>query len=335
MRNQRGFIQIPLLIAIFIGIVILGGVGYLGVQQYKNNQAEEIEKSKQLQAQQNALEDAKAEIEKLKTASEVTQKKQDTLEKTIKDEAEKPYNTLSNASISASEINSYLSGIVEITCKDSSGAGSLWNIDSDRVVVTNAHVIENPNYSTLHKQFYCTVTVTNPNGDFESMYSIFPLSKWSWNSETDVAVMSLVEKFYPTGQVLLDWMQKPMSQMNYKISTLKKCPAAVEIGSPVVIIGYPASGDQEILGGAGIGSTRIVTNGVISGYDKTVTPPLGPLPYQNYFVSAKIDSGNSGGIALAKTETGLCVLGIPTWLNVGNYDTQGLIQNFQNVMHKN
>ena len=76
-----------------------------------------------------------------------------------------------------------------------------------------------------------------------------------------------------------------------------------------------------------------MSNGIISGYDSIVKDTQ-KLPYSNYFVSAKIDSGNSGGIALSKNEKGLCVLGVPTWLTVGNYETQGLVQNIHNIYYK-
>src|SRR3989344_2697499 len=37
MKNKRaGFIQIPILIAIVVGIFVVGGVGYVEVRQYKN-----------------------------------------------------------------------------------------------------------------------------------------------------------------------------------------------------------------------------------------------------------------------------------------------------------
>src|SRR3989338_2923702 len=78
---------------------------------------------------------------------------------------------------------------------------------------------------------------------------------------------------------------------------------------------------------------RTITNGIISAHDTSVTGIFGDLPYVNYFVSAKIDSGNSGGIAFSKDSRGLCVLGIPTWLTVGNYETQGLIQNIHNAFY--
>ena len=59
------------------------------------------------------------------------------------------------------------------------------------------------------------------------------------------------------------------------------------------------------------------------------------LPDPNYFISNKIDHGNSGGIALSKYNDSLCVLGIPTWLNRGVSDNQGIVQNIKNVMYVN
>ena len=35
MKNQRGFIQIPILIAIIVGVLVVGGAGYVGVKQIK------------------------------------------------------------------------------------------------------------------------------------------------------------------------------------------------------------------------------------------------------------------------------------------------------------
>ncbi|MBU6415530.1 hypothetical protein KGQ34_04820, partial [Patescibacteria group bacterium] len=79
-------------------------------------------------------------------------------------------------------------------------------------------------------------------------------------------------------------------------------------------------------------SSRISTNGIISGYDNSVILPPQNLSNPNYYVSAKIDSGNSGGVAFSKDSNGLCVLGVPTWLSIGNYETQGIIQNIHNVL---
>lgn len=81
-------------------------------------------------------------------------------------------------------------------------------------------------------------------------------------------------------------------------------------------------------------SARQVTEGIISGYDTSVEQPIGNLPYPNYYVSAKIDSGNSGGVALSKNSNGLCLLGVATWLSLGDFETQGVVQNIHNVKYR-
>ena len=162
MKNQKGFIQISIFIVIIVGALVLSGVGYFAVRQYKDFLKGKEQAQQQADAQQKALEQAQVEIEKLKTINEATQKKQDTLEKTIKSGQLKPQ----SISISASEINPYLSGVVEIICKDSAGSGSLWNIDSKKIVLTNEHVITDPLYSSLHKQSYCTVWVNDSSDSF-------------------------------------------------------------------------------------------------------------------------------------------------------------------------
>ncbi len=52
MKSQKGFIQIPLLIAIVAGVLILGSAGYFGVKQYQNYQLAKIEKEKIIQQSQ-------------------------------------------------------------------------------------------------------------------------------------------------------------------------------------------------------------------------------------------------------------------------------------------
>jgi len=96
------------------------------------------------------------------------------------------------------------------------------------------------------------------------------------------------------------------------------------VNSPVAVVGFPTFTNK------GVFATRTTTNGVISAHDFTAL--VDNLPYSNYYVSAKIDTGNSGGIAFSKNNNALCLLGIPTWLSVGNYETQGVIQNIHNIM---
>lgn len=40
MNSQKGFIQIPILVAIIIGVIVVGGVGYVGIQKFRGQKTE-------------------------------------------------------------------------------------------------------------------------------------------------------------------------------------------------------------------------------------------------------------------------------------------------------
>lgn len=331
---QKGFIQIPILIGIIAGVLVLSGTSYVGVKQYQNYRAEKAEKEQQAQEQRIALEEAKTEIETLKQENETSKQKQATLENRVSDVAK---STSKDLSISSSDLAPYLTGVVEIDCADSTGSGSLWNLPSiGYVVLTNKHVVNKP-YSPAGR---CWVEVSDSErskitGNFNTigMYGLNPIERFSSksqqiiNNKEDVAV-------YPIEPIESEHFAQ-IKSLNYKISSLGRCPKEMPTGSPVVLLGFPAFAEKtvEAFGYTTNKSFRTITNGIISAHDTSVTGIFGDLPYVNYFVSAKIDSGNSGGIAFSKNGNGLCVLGIPTWLTVGNYETQGLIQNIHNVMY--
>lgn len=330
MKNQLGFIKISLLIAIIAGVLVLGGGGYFGVKQYQNYRAEEeiiaLEKEKEAkavaEAQQKALKQAQLEIEKLKKESIESKKKQNFLEEQVKTQIEQPKVESQNLSITSTEIAPYLIEAPLIICHDPDlnmtlGSGSIWNIQgfSSSVIVTNEHVVEEPN----------CVAQTYDGDNPLSTYDIRLVDASRWNSATDISVFPLLKKGVK-------------QDLSSNISKLPLCPTKMSVGSPVVVIGFPAFGVRMVdLYNQGFlqrVASQIVTNGIISGHDTTVMKPKGKLPYQNYFISATVDSGNSGGIAFSKNENGLCVLGVPTWLTVGNFQTQGLVQNIHNVMYK-
>jgi len=334
MKQQKGLIQIPILITIIVGILVIGGSGYFGYTQFKNYQNQQAEKEKQAQElideQQKALEEAQKAIEeskkltkKIKSEGEEKNEEISDLQRELEIEKNKP----ADLTISAQEINPYLTGVVKISCKSSEGSGSLWNIgQSNYAVLTNSHVVSEP---FLYGQ--CNVTLhakedTNTLG----LYQIYPAQGGRWNSYTDISLLSINE-------IDVEGMESlPIQNLNYSISNLRQCPSQMPLVSPVVLIGYPAFSSTPIqIFGEQIGeqTVRTITNGIISSYDSSVVKPYGFLPYQNYFVSAKIDSGNSGGIAFSKDKNGLCVLGIPTWLSIGNYETQGIIQNIHNIFY--
>ncbi len=326
----------PFLIAIIAGVLVLGGSGYLGVKKYQNYQAERqierieqervaLEKEKEaqatLEAQQKSLEQAQVEIKKLKDESTEAKKKQSALEQQVKTQVEQPKTESPSLPITSAEIAPYLTETPLIICYDKDlnmtlGSGSVWNLQSfnSSVVITNKHVVEEPD---------CVAqTYDGDNPLFN--YGIYLRDVSRWNSATDISVFPLLKKGVK-------------QSVNSNISKLPLCSTKMAVGSPVVVIGFPAFGVRMVdLYNQGFlqrVASQIVTNGIISGHDTTVVKPKGELPYQNYFISATVDSGNSGGIAFSKNESGLCVLGVPTWLTIGNFETQGLMQNIHNIFH--
>lgn len=234
--------------------------------------------------------------------------------------------------IMASDLKPYLTGVGQIVCDLGNGdavagSGSLWVFDNQRYVLTNQHVVseQNPNNNCMF-----SVDGLDTNDSYVGDYNIYPGAGKNWNNKTDVTIMTLYTRSIgPKGT--------PIEKLNYSISSLLYCPSNIALGSPVTIIGYPASTEMN-----GINNfnnnvftfPRTVTNGVVSAYETTVMDQASNnLPSPNYFVSNKIDHGNSGGIALSKYNGSLCVLGIPTWLNRGVSDSQGIVQNIRNIMY--
>lgn len=276
-----------------------------------------------LEEQSKAVQSVQDELSKTKKDTLDTTSKLSTIEANFTKEKAKSANTV----ITASDISTLLNGVTQVVCKQtsnvSSGSASLWNFpDMPHMILTNKHVVSGAEN--------CVVVVSNKDSESLGVYALKDTAI-TFNKNTDTAIVSIGSVVSPVAPSL--------STYNYSLSSMRKCPSSISLGSPVVIIGFPAYAkrDTEVMLPT-IGSVktiyRTVTNGIVSGYDTSDVSPKGNLKEPNFFISAKIDSGNSGGIAIAKDSDGLCVLGIPTWLTVGNFETQGLVQNIRNVIPK-
>lgn len=93
-------------------------------------------------------------------------------------------------------------------------------------------------------------------------------------------------------------------------TNLNYCTTEASIGDSVVILGYPSYGTGY--------SNITATEGIISGYDG-----------QYYTTSAKIEHGNSGGLAI--DEKNNCYLGIPTAVVTGGFESLGRILDVKNI----
>jgi hypothetical protein len=88
------------------------------------------------------------------------------------------------------------------------------------------------------------------------------------------------------------------------------CTTKASIGESVVILGYPSYGTSFY--------DITATEGIISGYDG-----------QYYTTSAKIEHGNSGGLAIHEKNN--CYLGIPTGVVTGGFESLGRILDVKNI----
>lgn len=292
MKNQRGFIQIPLLVAIIAGVLVVGGGGYLGIKQYKNYQAEKTEKEKlsqekekQTQEQQKALESTQAEIEKLKKESIDAQRKQTILEKKI--------TTTKNLSLIIKE---WRPRVARLTCVWRPSSGNNITItgtgflDIKGSILTNEHVMVINTGTKKVNASVCYVTFPDNPKVYENNRSYDVI----WGGDVDVGSI-----FINADATLDEIASKEVNWCNNKAS----------IGDEVVILGYPTIGGSE--------NEITATEGIISGYDG------------NYYVtSAKIDKGNSGGAAILVKNN--CYLGIPTQAAIGSIESLGRILRFGN-----
>jgi hypothetical protein len=184
MRHQYGFIQIPLLIAIIAGVLVLSIGGYFGVTQYQKyrseKEAEQAELRKLADEQKKALEEAQTQIQSLKKESEAAKQKQSALERKVqetKQEQEKEEQPLppKETKLSKAEIiKSWQNSVLKISClmtdtytQDSfiqSGSGSGFKLSDGRIFFfTNKHVLINEEGYGIEK---CVVSAPNL-GNFE------------------------------------------------------------------------------------------------------------------------------------------------------------------------
>lgn len=266
---------------------------------------------------QQALTQAQTDLTKTKNEAEKTNAELKTLAKTLESQAKDP----KDITISSADLSPYLTGAVQVICVTptsiSSGSGALWTFkEVPYAIITNYHVVKDADR--------CVISITNSANTTTGIFNVKG-SVFTFNKNMDAAILAIGTSVSSTSV--------PVANYNYALAQVRKCTNLMPVGSPIVIIGYPAYAKRDsILTIDTIGKVnviyRTVTNGIISGYDTSL------LGEPNYFVSAKIDNGNSGGVTLAKDANGLCVLGLPTWLTVGNYETQGLVQNILNVLPK-
>lgn len=207
-----------------------------------------------------------------------------------------------------------------------SGSGLLVMLGTNDMptVVTNRHVVSDSQYGTASE---CDAVFP---GDKYAFYSINNLYRPAYTDYTLPSNPLSIPANPTNGQINLDNTKDVAFLSDFKKNDVDLVPPTISlenravrgnfpcasepnIGDPLVILGYPSYG-------SGAGTIVSVfshleitaTEGIISGKDSGY-----------YTTSAKIEHGNSGGLAVDKTNN--CYLGIPTAAFTGEIESLGRI----------
>jgi hypothetical protein len=202
------------------------------------------------------------------------------------------------------------------------------------ILLTNSHVAQNPRLRHPEDDWgLCTASFNQQND-----YLFYNFVDTTISNENQDISLLVAEKNTDIEK------EKPLSKAGKPLSLCKK----IVMGTKLYVFGYPGSSDDYLLGpdpgpkspldqspgritkemrawseevkNYNTKRNLILTEGIISGKSKN-----------GYFTTAKIDTGNSGGLAVAKEDGEMCIVGIPTWVSVGELDSLGIIQPIDNI----
>ncbi|MBK7642040.1 MAG: trypsin-like peptidase domain-containing protein [Planctomycetes bacterium] len=169
--------------------------------------------------------------------------------------------------------------VVELFAGESTGSGTL--VSQDGWILTNAHVVTAMG-GGRERELVVACTL-DPH---EAPLELFRAEVREFDEARDLALLQITKGFY--GQPVPEGYAFPVLELGD--------PAALGIGDPLLLAGYPSTGTLGSL------VTLHVTRGIVSGFDRA---PQGSV----IKTDAEITGGNSGGAAL--DEHGKLV-GIPT-----------------------
>lgn len=279
-------------------ILIIAGIGYFGIKQYQKYQAEKINKEK---IAQEAQQQKDSEVEKLKQEVKALQNKKPEI---IIKEVPATKSETDNSSI----IQLWRPRVTYIDCKivlngktiaEQSGSGYVFGrTDTGGVMIlTNKHMII---MTVSGRSLFPTSCEIKIPGNTQSM-TVLPgdqiLGKFDAVQTDDWTMITI---------------KNPTSYLQTILKTFQwdnDCKNTAELGEKILVLGYPGIGDKNDI---------TATDGIISGYDG------------NYYItSAKIEHGNSGGVAISVKNN--CFLGIPSFADVGSVESLARILKFSAI----
>jgi len=195
-----------------------------------------------------------------------------------------------------SEINN-IKAVVNILCDESGGSGVM--LSEDGLILTNHHVVS--------EEEDCIVTIPDPaSGEPVEIYFASPVIFPDLSEQYDIAMLEIYDVY--TDEDGESWGSYP-NKFTY-FQTPDSCTDNPwKLGESIKIYGYPTTSYNYNL---------TVTEGIISNFDSGYI-----------LTSAKVDSGNSGGLALNQEG---CMVGIPSAVLTGDHQNLGVITSWDIIL---
>jgi hypothetical protein len=205
--------------------------------------------------------------------------------------------------------NILVGSVVNIICEDDNGeisGGSGTIITDDGIILTNSHVIPQDEEYILTGDTGCLVIIPNQQtGQPDEIYWANPVVIPELSDEYDLAYLEIYDVFVDEDNQI--WGEYPKifkSIFSDEFGHDDICEYDTDnLGDSIRVFGYPQSSGGFVL---------TITEGIISSFSDDGI----------ILTSAKIDAGNSGGLAV--DENG-CMVGVPVAVSEGTYQNMGVI----------
>ena len=207
--------------------------------------------------------------------------------------------------------NLIASSVVNIVCESqvddelSGGSGTI--INSDGLIITNAHIIPQDEENLLTTEEGCLVILPDQySGQPTEIYWAEPIVIPVLSDQYDLAYLQIYNVFTDEdGKIYGIYPKKFKTIFSEPNEYDKICMSSgiIKLGDPIKIYGYPSTSG---------GLHLTITEGVVSSLPE----------YGLILTSAKIGEGNSGGLAVDKRG---CMVGIPSAVSEGTYQNLGVI----------
>ena len=299
--------------ALFLIVMLFGA--YYFYKSYKQTQETILQTSQQLQETKTKLSDiASSTAQKLTDQEQELNKKTSQIAKLEADLKNTSNSSVTSSNVGSNTLSSLSPSVVKIVCYSDAygedlqmGSGVLYHSDSGDpstyFVETNLHVVQTSDASPSK----CAIAVypSYRNASSYLVYKTAGYKTYKYGVDFAYLIPQIADSQNAGTTNDLGKYAKNLTPNTYCKST--------SIGDHISILGYPGVG----------GSSLTATDGIISGFE---------YDSGSRFIktSAKIEHGNSGGVAIKDSG---CVLGIPTFVETGSAESIGRILDLNDLFN--